>query len=542
MNRQPTIIILGFFTACLMGILFFNFDATPSARAASCTQDANNLTTNGSMAGPGHSTGYGIVADAWTPFVLSADVPHFEWVDNENANGDVAGTGAQYIWADLDGFDAGIYQTVGGLTSGAWYQFSVGQALAAFDLNGGGNTRTTTIGRQVGVDPYGGTNPLSANVQWGVVYWDGIAALNIAELSKTFQAQANQATIFIRVVNQNINNGRSKVWFDVICMHSTTPPPPTPTPGPIYVPFISKMPPPPPSCLPLSTVATISVGTHPKGLAADASTNRIFTALYDDSSVAVIDASTNQKTATWGTGNLGRSNGIGATAGKIFVSMRDTSNLVILNATTGGVLATRTVGSLPYGVGAASGRAYIANFGSNSVSVVDAGTMNVIATTDVGDNPSQVAASSDRAFVSYYANGVAVVASDGTLLNDFNSLGASVFGVALDPVANRLYVSNRTTKQIYVLNASTGAQISSVTLAQTPYALAVNVSSGHLFVVLADSNQLDVRDTTTLNRVVLLNIGTQSADGGDGVVMLNNRVYVSNYSAGTVSVIQDVCP
>ena len=212
------------------------FPGVSRALAASCTQDPGNLTTNGSMAGPGHSTLYGVVADGWNPFVMSTDTPIFEWVNNENANGDPI-NGSQYIWADLDAFDAGIYQTITGLTPGVYYRFWLGYALAAFDLNGQGNRRNNLIGRQVGINRNGGTNPSSSNVRWGNVYWDGNAALNIPDLSITFAAQSSSATIFLRVVNNNVNNGRSKAWFDVVCMQALDPQPPS-NPSPVFLPLV----------------------------------------------------------------------------------------------------------------------------------------------------------------------------------------------------------------------------------------------------------------------------------------------------------------
>jgi hypothetical protein len=205
--------------------------------AASCTLDPSNLTTNGSMAGPSTTAPYGQVANGWTPFVVSAVAPAFDLVYNENANGDVAGTGAEYIWADTDAFDAGIYQTVSGLTPGSYYRFWLGFALAAFDYNGGGNTRTNLIGRQVGIDLSGGTNPSSSTVTWGNVYWDGKAAENLSDLSMTVLAQSTSATIFLRVINLNVNHGRSKAWFDVVCMQAIDPQPP-PVPSTIYVPIV----------------------------------------------------------------------------------------------------------------------------------------------------------------------------------------------------------------------------------------------------------------------------------------------------------------
>lgn len=232
----------------LFVLLIVTLFVPPAPRAIAlsnpCAADPNNLTRNGSMYGPGYSApSYGIVANHWTPFLLSADMPVFEWV-NYNSNGDVAGTGSQYIWSDYQPygagpFDAGIYQTITGLSAGMYYRFWIGFAQAAYDYNGSGNQRTNAIGRQVGVDRAGGTNPGSPNVQWGIVYWDGAAALNIDALRMTFAPHADRATIFLRAVNQN-NLGRSKVWFDAVCMELLNPQPPPPTPGILFLPLIKR--------------------------------------------------------------------------------------------------------------------------------------------------------------------------------------------------------------------------------------------------------------------------------------------------------------
>jgi YVTN family beta-propeller protein len=489
------------------------------------------------MAGPGHATAYGVVADGWNPFVLSAATPTFEWVNNENAPGDPV-MGSQYIWADLVGFDAGIDQTITGLTPGVYYRFWLGYALAAYDPGDQINHRNNLIGRQVGIDLTGGTDPRSPTVAWGTIYWDGNAALNIPALSMTFAAQSSRATIFLRVVNTNINNGRSKVWFDAVCMEMLNPQP-SPVPSTVFLPFVrvNSI-----ACTPLTTVATIPVGVHPKGVAVDPPTNRVFVSLFDSSAVAVVDAATNQVLATWSTNSSGHSNGVSVSGGNIYVALRDAASVAVLNASTGAFVANRSVGSQPYGVGATGSRVWVANFASNSVSILDAATTNGVTTTNAGSNPSLVAPAASSAFVSDLGDGVMEVANDGTLLHNFTATGAGSFGIAFNAATNQVYVSNRNTSQVAALDATTGAVVKSVTLAQVPYALAFESNRNHLFVVLAESNQLAILDGATLNSIAVVSIGAQGAQGGDGIALMNNRVYVVNNDAGTMSVIQDACP
>ncbi len=513
------------------------FPSAPRAYALGnpCALDPANLITNGSMAAASPDNG---VAANWNTFVL-AGAPIFEHVNNEQ----IDPNGSQYIWEDTYAFDAGIYQTVTGLTPGTYYHFWLGYALAAYDPGIGQNLRNNLIGRQVGVDLTGGTNPSAPSVAWGSVYWNGIAALNIPALSMTFAATTSNATFFLRVVNTNVNNGRSKVWFDSVCMEPLNPQP-TPTPPPsgpstTFLPLVLAS---PAQCVPLSPLATMAVGTHPKGVAADPVTNRVFVSLFDDSTVAVVDAAANQKLAAWSTNSTGHSNGIAVAGGRVFVALRDAASVAALDAATGAFVASPAVGSQPYGVGAANGKVWVANFASNSVTLLDAATTSVITTTNSGGSPSLVAPTGSSAYVSYFGGGVAQVGNDGTLLNNFSTTGAGSFGIAFNAAANQVYVSNRNNAQIAALDASTGAIVKSVTLTQVPYALAFNPNTNHLFVVLGDVNQLDVRDGATLNSLAVLPIGAQGAQGGDGIAVMNGRVYVANNAAGTMSVIRDACP
>jgi hypothetical protein len=214
----PRAILFSAFIALLVLIIAFpDSRLVPSAEALTnpCALDSTNLIVNGSMIAA-HSND--VLALNWNSFVLSGS-PVYQHVDNEQ----IDPNGSQYIWADISAFDAGIYQTVNGLVPGSYYHFWWGYALAAKDPGGGGSVRTNLIGREVGIDLTGGTNPNSPNVGWGVIFWNGQAALNIRELSRTFSAETSRATFFLRNINTD-TTGRNKVWIDSICMEPTATP------------------------------------------------------------------------------------------------------------------------------------------------------------------------------------------------------------------------------------------------------------------------------------------------------------------------------
>ncbi len=194
-----------------------------------CALDPNNLVYNGSM-GPAHDTQYGSLADGWDPFIFDGGAPHFQWVGNEQ----IDPNGSQQIVSGAT-FDAGILQTVHNLQPNAYYGFRLGYSLAAKSYSGP-NVRVSTIGRKVGVDPFGGTDPKSPNVIWGPDLFDGNAALNRPEMQLVFAARSPNATIFLRAIARDGASGENRVWLDAVCMQAqtdmglATPPPATATP------------------------------------------------------------------------------------------------------------------------------------------------------------------------------------------------------------------------------------------------------------------------------------------------------------------------
>ncbi len=570
MNSRPVrpIHIVGLF---VLIVALLSLPLTPLARIAAapyvpilsnpCALDPNNLFYNGTMAPGADPT----IADGWTPFTFAGSPPQYNVVDNEK----IDPQWSQQIF-EVNTFDAGIQQTVSNkFQIGVNYWTRWGYSLAAKSY-GGPNIRVQTIGRQFGVNPYGGTDPHSAQIIWGPIVWDGGGAVNLPQMTIVFTAQATSATFFLRAIASENDGGENRVWIDALCMEarpdltpsptpptpSSTPPTPSnPTPSTNFLPLVARQPTlpagsPTPSLTPSVTpttcsapniVTTISVGAQPKGIATDAATNRAFVSLFADSSVAVIDAATNLKTATWSTNSTGHSNGIGFANNRLFVALRDVANVAILDASSGAFAANRAVGSQPWGVGAANNRVWVANFNSGSTSVIDALTNSVVGTTSVGAYPALVAPAGTHAFVSYMGGGIADIGSDGAVLNNF-AFDSGAFGVAFNAGASRVYVGSRDTNKLAILNASNGSVVTNVTLPQTPNALAFNSTTNHLYVVYADVNQVSIRDGTTLNEITTLAIGAQGADGGDGIAVMNNRVYVSNNSAGTLTVIRDACP
>lgn len=197
-------------SAILLPILAVALYRPMPVTAASCAEDANNLLNNGTMA-PRDPDVNG-VANKWKPFVVGANQPNFENAGNEGYDPN----GSQYIWRDLDTWDAGIFQKVRRLTPGQTYHLWMVWGQALHDI-GGNNARATLMNRQLGVDLTGGRNPTAPTVEWTVPYY-GQSGFNRPEWNLTFTAGDSPVTIFLRAQNGH-TDGRNKVFFDTACLY-----------------------------------------------------------------------------------------------------------------------------------------------------------------------------------------------------------------------------------------------------------------------------------------------------------------------------------
>ncbi len=229
-----------------------------------CAQDPRNLIANGSM-GPGHHDhAWGTVVDEWEPFVVSGAPPNFRWVDNEQ----IDPGGSQQIYS-YEKFDAGVRQTVRNLKPGAFYMIRWGYSLAAKSYDGP-NVRVKTVGRKLGVDPYGGTDANSPNVVWGPDYFDGIGALNLPAMQTVFSAMSDKATIFLRALAIEADGGENRVWIDAICMEERAEIPPIEVktqPAPVQPPTPPPAQPPAPPSGTAETTYTVRSGDTLFGIA-----------------------------------------------------------------------------------------------------------------------------------------------------------------------------------------------------------------------------------------------------------------------------------
>ena len=178
------------------------------------------------------------IPNGWEPFVIQDPSAPPQFKDSAAFGGFVERLDGEHclvIWSHWVPFDAGIYQQVGNVTPGTAYQVQVEWApMQSYNAEEGGKQKGDFLGRVVGIDPTGGTDPNSPNIVWSQELWkEKRVAKDYLRISAV--AQSNTITVFLRAKNPQ-PHGQDQVFFDVVSLvvdpTQPTAPPPTDTPVP----------------------------------------------------------------------------------------------------------------------------------------------------------------------------------------------------------------------------------------------------------------------------------------------------------------------
>jgi len=170
-----------------------------SAQAQDPCEDPRNLTYNCQFDRFSPAPG-GEVPEGWWPFVVSGH-PAFDLAS------DTPRYPALRIWSDGEPFVAGIYQEVQGVVPGATYEAFIGWAV--FQSQG------SQMGRSIGIDPTGGTDPQSSRIIWSEEVWE--KKRSNPELRVRAVAQSDKLTVFVRVDHPR-TYGADEAFLDAVSL------------------------------------------------------------------------------------------------------------------------------------------------------------------------------------------------------------------------------------------------------------------------------------------------------------------------------------
>lgn len=239
----------------------------------------------------------------------------------------------------------------------------------------------------------------------------------------------------------------------------------------------------------------------------------------------------------------------------VFVGSKTTASVYKIDGAANIVVGQWPAGREPFGVAVsrATGKVYAANYVSNTVSIFDGTTGITLATVDLGGRgyrePAMVAIdeSANRVYVTLHGSGrVAVIdGAANTLLTTLESSGGA-FGVAVYPALQRLYVSNRDAGFVSVFNVATNTRLwlQNIYPGGMPYAIALDATRGRLYILyaLADSSpdRVAVYDVTASGSsfVADIHVGNGGEFGGTGIAVnpTTGHVFVANSAANSMTV------
>ncbi|MBI3740646.1 MAG: hypothetical protein HY257_02680 [Chloroflexi bacterium] len=152
---------------------------------------------------------------AWKPFKLTNPGPTI-W--KHLTEGWPKGPSV-WIYGDANQFDGGVFQTVS-VSAGKGYHFEIAWAVVRYA--GANVCCDSKLVRQVGIDPYGATEPRAPNIIWSDEYRG--SGKFAPELAVDAHARANQITVYLRARNE-YPDSRAEVFFDTATLEENGAPP-----------------------------------------------------------------------------------------------------------------------------------------------------------------------------------------------------------------------------------------------------------------------------------------------------------------------------
>jgi YVTN family beta-propeller protein len=265
---------------------------------------------------------------------------------------------------------------------------------------------------------------------------------------------------------------------------------------------------------PPSVVATIPVGTDPRGVASVVKTSETFTYVtnFGSDNVSVI-----------------RTFRDGLTEKVAFEKVRDIR-----------------VGKNPYGIAVdpAGTFAYVTNFFDGTVSKIDLGANTVVATISVGSNPIGIVVNPDGSKVYAVNNSsgtvsVITVADNNTLAPIM--VGSNPFGIAVNPAGTFVYVANSGGNSLSIIKTADNPP--SVTTNQdihlgAPSGVAVNTDGAEVYITNFSSNTVSFFDVNS-GTFSSPNIGVGKNPIGVSPSADGKFIYVVSSADGAITVIDN---
>ncbi len=269
---------------------------------------------------------------------------------------------------------------------------------------------------------------------------------------------------------------------------------------------------------PSNSLATITVGKSPWGVAYDSKSNLIYVT-NNGGGISVINPSTNTVTST-----IKTPSGLGeivfdSANGLLYVA-NNGANIVYAIKGTSIVKSIKVAeGPMGFAVDTSNDQIFVSSQEKPAVSVINGKTNAVIHTITLASNsfPWDLAvdASSKTLYVadSELDQVVRINITTYAVVGTPITVGSDPWGVYYDPVNNDVYVTNFAGSSVSVISASTNKVVTTITVGTNPYGMAYYAASKQLYVTEAGNGAEanNVSQVSTITNKVAITIA-----GGDG--------------------------
>ena len=296
---------------------------------------------------------------------------------------------------------------------------------------------------------------------------------------------------------------------------------------------------------PTGAISNITLGSVPMGIAYDSVDNTIYVGNEDSNNVSVINASTNKVITSIDIGTRSIGVAYDSANNTIYSVSYYSNNVSVINASTNKVITSINVGKFPQGItyDDATNMIYVTNHDSSNISVINASTNKVIESIGVmGLRPVRMA-------YNQASNIIYVSTDDGIILfinASTNSVITTIYlpsgvygdwfqgGLAYDSLNSFLYCTDGGRSSVFVINTSSVA-MGITTLDMRGFGILCDNTDNTIYVTTCYiSGDVSVINASTGAVITTIHVGGSPYDLAYDTV--NNALYVTDTPAG-VSVI-----
>lgn len=226
--------------------------------------------------------------------------------------------------------------------------------------------------------------------------------------------------------------------------------------------------------------------------------------------------------------------------GTAYVAEPSTGTISVIEASSGEVTAVVLVGGAPsdIAVDEVTKRIYVANPPGGTVAVIDGSTNLVISVIDAGVGASvlDVDESANKIYVGSGSTGTVAVldGASATLLTLVQSKVDKLSGVGVDPTRKLAYFSSLDTDSVEVFDTDSDEFVGSTSVGRGPTGIAVQRSTGTVYVANSGIHHMSVVDGTT--RAERKTILLRSEASSVAVHEASNTVYTNGGPNGIVKI------